>query len=85
MRKAINLSLVLMTGLTCLGQEKKMKVSHSYQNIHRKAILVDTHNDFLTKTMDYGFAIDQDLRGKTYSDLKRWKQGGVDVQFFFCF
>jgi membrane dipeptidase len=33
--------------------------------------------------MDYGVAFDQDLRGKTHSDLKRWKKG-MDVQFF-CF
>lgn len=56
--------------------------AQSYQEIHFKAIVVDTHNDFLTKTMMYGFVLDKDLKGKTHSDLKRLKEGGLDVQFF---
>jgi membrane dipeptidase len=56
--------------------------AQSYQDIHKKAILVDTHNDFLTKVMQYNFAFDSDLKGKTHSDLSRFKTGGVDVQFF---
>jgi len=32
--------------------------------------------------MEKGFLIDDDLKGKTHSDLKRMKQGGLDVQFF---
>ncbi len=54
----------------------------SYKEIHHKAILVDTHNDILTQTMEKGLVFDKDLSGKAHSDLKRWKQGGLDVQFF---
>lgn len=57
-------------------------LAQSYQKIHRDAIVVDTHNDILTKVVMYGFAIDKDLTGKTHSDLARWKKGGLDVQFF---
>ncbi len=53
-----------------------------FQKIHRNAIVVDTHNDILTKVVMYGFAMDKDLTGKTHSDLARWKKGGLDVQFF---
>ena len=53
-----------------------------YQKIHGKAIFVDTHNDFLTQTMEKGFVFDTDLKGITHSDLNRMKKGGVDVQFF---
>ena len=56
--------------------------AQTYQDIHKKAILVDTHNDFLTKAMQYDFALDSDLKGKAHSDLSRFKTGGVDVQFF---
>ncbi|HPH23349.1 MAG TPA: dipeptidase [Chitinophagaceae bacterium] len=56
--------------------------AQSYQKIHNKAILVDTHNDFLTKTMQYGFVLDADLKDKTHSDLTRYKKGGLDLQFF---
>ncbi len=56
--------------------------AQSYQDIHKKAILIDTHNDFLTKVMEYNISLDTDLRGKAQSDLTRFKVGGVDVQFF---
>ncbi len=56
--------------------------AQSYQKIHDKAILVDTHNDILAKVLETGFLLDQDLTGKTQSDLNRWKKGGMDVQFF---
>lgn len=85
MKKVMSLAVVLLTGLTCLAQGKVEKTSPTYKKIHSKAILVDTHNDFLSQAMDYGVAFDQDLRGKTHSDLKRWKEGGMDVQFFSVF
>jgi len=54
----------------------------TFQEIHNQAIFVDTHNDILLQTMEKGFLIDADLKGKTHSDLQRMKQGGLDVQFF---
>lgn len=62
-----------------LGQQL---LAQSYQNIHNKAIFVDTHNDFLTQTMEKNFVFDTNLKGKTHSDLTRMKECGVDVQFF---
>ena len=56
--------------------------AQSYQKIHRKAIVVDTHNDILMKAADIGIVFDHDLTGKTHSDLSRWKKGGLDVQIF---
>ncbi|MDP2059848.1 MAG: membrane dipeptidase, partial [Flavobacteriaceae bacterium] len=56
--------------------------AQTYQEIHEKAIFVDTHNDFLTQTMEKNFVFDTDLKGKTHSDLNRMKEGGLDVQFF---
>ena len=56
--------------------------AQSYKKIHRKAIVVDTHNDILMKAADIGMVFDQDLTGKTHSDLARWKKGGLDVQIF---
>lgn len=60
-------------------------IAQSYQKIHERAILADSHNDILTKMVDKGFVFDTDLRGKTHSDLARWKQGGLDVQVFSVF
>jgi membrane dipeptidase len=59
--------------------------AQNYQKTHNKAILVDTHNDFLMQTMEKNFVFDTDLKGKTHSDLNRMKEGGVDVQFFSVF
>jgi membrane dipeptidase len=56
--------------------------AQSYPKIHRKAIVVDTHNDILMKAADKGIVFDQNLSGKTHSDLARWKKGGLDVQIF---
>lgn len=59
--------------------------AQTYKQIHADAILIDTHNDILTKTVDNGYIMDTDLKGKTHSDLKRWKEGGLDVQIFSVF
>jgi len=56
--------------------------AQNYQRIHNKAIVVDTHNDILTKSVENHLAIDENLKGKLQSDLARFKQGGVDVQLF---
>lgn len=56
--------------------------AQSYQKVHEKAILIDTHNDILAKILETGFVLDQDLSGKTQSDLGRWQKGGMDLQFF---
>jgi membrane dipeptidase len=56
--------------------------AQNYQKIHRKAIVADSHNDILSKSIEKDVRMDSDLRGKTHSDLARFKQGGVDVQLF---
>ncbi|MBW8360459.1 MAG: dipeptidase [Weeksellaceae bacterium] len=57
-------------------------IAQSYQKIHDKSILVDSHNDILMKAADNGLVFDTDLKGKANSDLARLKQGGLDVQLF---
>jgi len=60
-------------------------MSQSYQKIHEKAIVVDTHNDILMLTADKGYVFDNNLKGLAQSDLARWKEGGLDVQLFSVF
>lgn len=55
--------------------------AQSYQNLHDKAIVIDTHNDVMISLLE-GYNIEKDLTGKTHSDLNRFKKGGVDVEFF---
>ena len=59
--------------------------SQSYKKLHSKLIVVDTHNDFPSAAIEKAVSFDADLKGKTHSDLKRMKQGGVDVQVFSIF
>lgn len=54
----------------------------SFRELHNDAIVIDTHNDILSKAIVYGYKFDQDLSSKTHSDLFRFKKGGIDVQFF---
>jgi membrane dipeptidase len=56
--------------------------AQDYQKIHRKAIVADSHNDILTASLEKKVSMDNELKGKTHSDLTRFKQGGVDVQIF---
>lgn len=55
--------------------------AQSTQKLHYKAILVDTHNDVLSESVLEGKDISHRLT-TGQSDLDRWKEGGVDVQFF---
>ena len=55
--------------------------AQSVNKLHYRAILVDTHNDVLSSSVLEGKDISHRL-ATGHSDLDRWKQGGVDVQFF---
>jgi len=55
--------------------------SQSTAKLHKKAIVVDTHNDILSSSVLDGLDISKRL-STGHSDLVRWKEGGVDVQFF---
>lgn len=79
MRYLIILFFVFASCKTSPDKEPEPK---TYKEIHANAIVVDTHNDILMKAVDNGIALDQDLTGKTHSDLDRWKKGGLDVQIF---
>jgi membrane dipeptidase len=76
MRTAI-LSLLLFLCVSA-GAQRHMK-------LHRKAVVIDTHNDVLSTVTLRGMNMEQDLRGKAHSDLARWKEGGMDIQVFSIF
>src|SRR6478609_10138424 len=57
----------------------------SYKSLHRDAVVIDTHNDVLSSATMKGLNIENDLSGKTHSDIARFKKGGVDVQVFSIF
>jgi len=59
--------------------------SQKYKKIHSSAVLVDTHNDFPSASIEKKVSLDSDLLGKTHTDLARLRAGGVDVQIFSIF
>ena len=56
--------------------------AQSYKQLHEKAIVTDSHNDILSTCIEKHYSFDDDLKGKTHSDLKRMREGGIDVQVF---
>ncbi len=56
--------------------------AQSYKKLHFKSILCDSHNDILSTCIEKGYRFDEDLTGKTHSDLKRMFEGGIDAQVF---
>jgi membrane dipeptidase len=83
MRYLLLFAVVLLA--SCKPSAEKKPETENYKDIHFNAIVVDTHNDILMKAIDIGIVFDQDLTGKTHSDLDRWKTGGLDVQIFSVF
>jgi membrane dipeptidase len=57
-------------------------IAQSYEKLHFRSVLVDTHNDILTTAIEKNLRFDDALQGKTHSDLDRMKIGGIDVQVF---
>ena len=79
MRKIFSL---LFLSAALLFQSAK---AQSYKSLHKKAIVVDTHNDFISTGLEKNKSFDQDLKGITHSDMNRMKKGGVDIQVFSIF
>jgi membrane dipeptidase len=75
--KTLFLLLVFLGQLALFAQ--------TYQQIHEKAIVVDTHNDVLSSITMKGLDFSTNLLGKSHSDLARFKKGGVDVEVFSIF
>jgi len=74
---------LIITGLL-LGSLLHTK-AQSYQRLHQKAIVIDTHNDFLSTGIEKNKSFDMQLKGVTHSDLNRTKTGGIDIQVFSIF
>lgn len=55
--------------------------SNELSKIHKRIVLVDTHNDLLTSQTMEGKDVSHRLT-TGHSDIPRLKEGGVDVQFF---
>jgi membrane dipeptidase len=71
------LAIIISLSFSFLGNAQS-----NYLKIHQNAVFADSHNDILTACIEKKLSMDDNLKGKTHSDLNRFKQAGVDVQIF---
>ncbi|MDQ7064295.1 MAG: dipeptidase [candidate division KSB1 bacterium] len=81
-----NLFLICTTALLGLpllatSQSKKGPLWQKALEIHRRAIVVDTHSDLTSRLVDENVDISKRLPDG-HQDLPRMQEGGLDVQFF---
>ena len=73
------LFIFLLLSLACAIKAQSGKKTHLH------AIVVDTHNDFLSKAVDAHVVFDSNLKGITQTDLARIRAGGIQVQIWSIF
>lgn len=77
------LLLVLLTAAFAASQSKSQNKTISdaeVMRVHRSMLLIDTHNDVPSRTVE-GFDIGSHT-GAGHTDIARLKEGGVGAQFF---
>ncbi|MFM7839609.1 MAG: membrane dipeptidase, partial [Chitinophagaceae bacterium] len=72
-------------GLILLTAPFNLLMAQSPNAVHFSGILVDTHNDFPSASIQKQVSLDANLKGITHTDLARLFAGGVDVQVFSIF
>jgi membrane dipeptidase len=79
------MKLSALTVLLFLFSIPVISLAQSNNKLHFKAIVADTHNDVISTVTLEGMNIENDLSGKTHTDIARLKKGGVDIQVFSIF
>ena len=64
------------------SEPRDEKLWKKAQEIHRKSIVVDTHNDILSMMTDEDYDLGVSSVGKYHTDIARMKQGGLTAEFF---
>jgi len=73
-------AFLMLAGPSNLLTEKRKVSDAEVQNVHRSTLLIDTHNDVTSFTVE-GFDIGSS-GSKHHTDLARLKEGGVGAVFF---
>jgi membrane dipeptidase len=76
-------TLIIIAGLAMATVTAFALTSPSVQELHKQAIVIDTHSDTIMRLLDN--QLDFGKRGADgHMDLPRLKEGGVDAQVFAC-
>ncbi|MBD0369454.1 MAG: membrane dipeptidase [Pyrinomonadaceae bacterium] len=76
------LALVLPRAGAQVEPQRDERLWRRALEIHRKAIVVDGHNDITSPMIDEGYDLGTPSVGKYHTDIARMKQGGMTGQFF---
>jgi membrane dipeptidase len=71
--------LLVLAAMTVFAQNRSISEAE-VMRVHRSALLIDTHNDLPTRTVD-GFDVGSRARDG-HTDIARLKEGGVGATFF---
>ncbi len=64
------------------GRQKRTVTDAEVKRVHQSTILIDSHNDITSSTVD-GYDIGKrETDGKHMTDLARMREGGMSAQFF---
>jgi membrane dipeptidase len=72
--------LLAAVTIICAGGQNRTISDAEVMRVHRSALLIDTHNDVPSRTVE-GFDIGS-RTGTGHTDIARLKEGGVGAQFF---
>src|SRR5258707_15322397 len=78
----IRILLLFACALTAFSQARKV-TDEEVMKVHKSALLIDTHNDVTSRTVD-GFDFGEKSK-EGHTDLLRMKEGGIGAQFFAVF
>src|ERR1051326_3775431 len=81
----VTVSLVCVSVLTVVAQTPQPRDERLWQRalaIHRRAIVIDTHNDITTPMANDDYDLGGDPPAPYRTSLARMKQGGLTAGFF---
>ena len=82
MKSSIHLAAALGIAV-CAAAQTRTVTDAEVMKVHQSAILIDTHNDITSRTVD-GFDIGTDA-ADTHTDIHRMRKGGMGGEFFAVF
>lgn len=85
LRSIAAMSLICLLTAPAFPQDsvKEARLRKRAARLHRRAIVIDTHNDVTSPLTDEEYDLGaRDASGKIQTDIPRMKEGGLDAEFF---